>query len=199
MSASRVRARKTVDPTRNWVVVGRERHVAVARDGNLPYPMRALRTLQFLYIRNFMPDRWPMGAPGMARVLPLNLERIGAETRIAYADMDASPTKTWLIAHQDEAAWKWHVDLAFAKRPAEEFYDLRHDPDQTKNLANNLEFAAKKRELADALMKRLRDAGDPRVTGDGTTYDKAPFTDPEPDAPVGAKKGGKKNAKKAGE
>ena len=38
--------------------------------------------------------------------------------------MDASPTKTWLIAHQHDAAWKWHVDTAFAKRPGEELYDL---------------------------------------------------------------------------
>jgi len=189
----------TIDETRDWAIVGRERHVFSAREGNLPYPMRALRTPDFLYVRNFMPDRWPMGAPGMARVLPLNLERIGAETRIAYADMDASPTKTWLIAHQDEAAWKWHVDLAFAKRPAEEFYDLRRDPDQIKNLADNPEYAAKKRELSERLLITLRTAGDPRVTGDGTTYDKPPFTDPEPAAGQGGKKGGKKNAKKAGE
>ena len=52
-----------VDPGRTWVVTGRERHVAAARDGNLPYPQRALRTQDFLYIRNFAPDRWPMGSP----------------------------------------------------------------------------------------------------------------------------------------
>lgn len=185
----------TIDEARDWVIVGRERHVFSAREGNLPYPMRALRTPQYLYVRNFMPDRWPMGAPGMARVLPLNLERIGAETRIAYADMDASPTKTWLIAHQDEAAWKWHVDLAFAKRPAEELYDLRRDPDQIKNLAENPEYAAKKRELSERLLITLRTAGDPRVTGDGTTYDKPPFTDPEPAAGDTSKKGGRKAKK----
>ena len=49
--------------TRTWVVTGRERHVAAAREGNLPYPHRALRTKEFLYIRNFAPDRWPMGDP----------------------------------------------------------------------------------------------------------------------------------------
>ncbi|HVW35975.1 MAG TPA: sulfatase, partial [Pirellulales bacterium] len=52
-----------VDPKRNWVVTGRERHVAAAREENLPYPQRALRTNDFLYIRNFKPDRWPLGAP----------------------------------------------------------------------------------------------------------------------------------------
>ena len=53
-----------VDPGRTWVVTGRERHVAAAREGNLPYPHRALRTADFLYVRNFAPDRWPMGDPG---------------------------------------------------------------------------------------------------------------------------------------
>ncbi|MBI5768782.1 MAG: sulfatase [Verrucomicrobia bacterium] len=183
-----------IDPTRDWVIVGRERHVWLAREGNLPYPMRALRTPDFLYVRNFMPDRWPMGAPGLAAAQPLDLNRIGAETRIAYADMDASPTKTWLIAHQNDAEWKWHVDIAFAKRPGEELYDLKNDPDQIKNLAADPAFAAKKKELADRLMKTLTAAGDPRVTGDGSTYDKSPFTDAEQPAADGSKKKGKKKA-----
>ena len=44
-----------VDATRDWSVSGRERHVGIAREGNLPYPMRSLRTPDFLYIRNFAP------------------------------------------------------------------------------------------------------------------------------------------------
>lgn len=52
-----------IDPTRTWVITGRERHVASAREGNWPYPMRAFRTADFLYVRNFAPDRWPMGSP----------------------------------------------------------------------------------------------------------------------------------------
>ncbi|HEU5430841.1 MAG TPA: sulfatase, partial [Thermomicrobiales bacterium] len=52
-----------VDPSHTWVVTGRERHVAAAREENKPYPQRALRTRDFLYIRNFRPDRWPLGAP----------------------------------------------------------------------------------------------------------------------------------------
>lgn len=52
------------DPARTGVVTGRERHVQDAREGNVPYPQRALRTREFLYIRNYEPDRWPMGDPG---------------------------------------------------------------------------------------------------------------------------------------
>ena len=29
------------------------------------YPARAVRTEQFLYIRNYRPDRWPAGDPEM--------------------------------------------------------------------------------------------------------------------------------------
>ena len=50
-----------VDPTRDAVFVGRERHVAHVREGNLPYPQRAIRTRDHLYIRNFQPERWPLG------------------------------------------------------------------------------------------------------------------------------------------
>ncbi len=56
-------ASSQIDPTRTFIVTGRERHVGSAREGNLPYPTRAIRTKDFLYVRNFAPDRWPMGAP----------------------------------------------------------------------------------------------------------------------------------------
>lgn len=180
-----------VDPARNWSVSGRERHVGIAREENLPYPMRSLRTPDFLYIRNFAPDRWPMGAPyGAAESTP-DLKAVDNNTRAAFPDMDASPTKTWLVAHQHESQWKWHFDLAFARRPAEELYDLKNDPDQVKNLAADPAFAARKRELSDRLMKLLKAANDPRVTGDGKTFDQPPFSDPE----QAGGKGGKKKAK----
>jgi arylsulfatase A-like enzyme len=177
-----------VDATRDWAVIGRERHVGAAREGNLPYPMRALRTRDFLYIRNFAPDRWPMGAPYTAADAVPNLVAVDKDTRAAYPDMDASPTKTWLVAHGRDAQWKWHYDLAFAKRPSEELYDLKHDPDQVKNLATEPAFAAKKQELSARLMKILTEANDPRVTGDGGTFDRAPYSDPEQ---VGQGKAGK--------
>lgn len=182
-----------VDATRDWSVSGRERHVGIAREGNLPYPMRSLRTPDFLYIRNFAPDRWPMGAPYSASESTPDLKAVDTNTRAAFPDMDASPTKTWLIAHQHEAQWKWHYDLAFAKRPAEELYDLKNDPDQVKNLAADPAFATQKRAQSERLMKLLKDANDPRVTGDGSTFDKPPFSDPEQTG--GGKAGKKKNVK----
>jgi N-sulfoglucosamine sulfohydrolase len=167
-----------IDPERNWVIGGRERHVATAREDNLPYPMRCLRTPEFLYIRNFAPDRWPMGAPYSATATGSPpAEELEKNTFVAYPDMDASPTKAWLILHQNEPQWKWHFDRAFGKRPAEELYDLRKDPDQTQNVAADPAYAAQQEKLAADLMKKLKEAADPRVTGGGLTFDQSPFTD----------------------
>jgi hypothetical protein len=85
-----------VDPDRTFVITGRERHVATSREGKLPYPQRAIRIKDFLYIHNFAPDRWPMGDP--QGLDDLNAEAPSAEdltwnTRVAYPDLDASPTK----------------------------------------------------------------------------------------------------------
>eukprot|EP01050_Picozoa_sp_SAG11_P010701 SAG11_NODE_1087_length_5925_cov_2.708376_8_plen_130_part_00 len=44
-----------VEAWRDFVVSGRERHVAMARDGFLPYPQRSLRISGFIFIINFEP------------------------------------------------------------------------------------------------------------------------------------------------
>ena len=178
-----------VDAERTWVITGRERHVDVAREGFLPYPMRAFRTKDFVYIRNFAPERTPMGdaqkalSPDAATITALE-----TNTRVGFADMDASPTKAWIVAHREDPKWKWHYEHAFGKRPAEELYDLRKDPDQVKNIASDPAYAKTKADLSAQLMKRLTDAKDPRVTGDGKTFDRPPFTDESPDPPASEKK-----------
>ncbi|HEV7222141.1 MAG TPA: sulfatase, partial [Pirellulales bacterium] len=138
-----------VDPQRTWVVTGRERHVAAAREGNLPYPQRALRTQDFLYIRNFKPDRWPLGAPyAVTETATPSAKDLENNTFAAFPDMDASPTKAWLVAHRRDPRWKRQYDDAFAKRPGEELYDLRKDPDEMTNVAADPVYAETKRELA---------------------------------------------------
>lgn len=178
-----------VDPTRNWVIVGRERHVDRAREGNLPYPMRGLRTPDFLYIRNFESDRWPMGHPGSLQqgVVPTE-EALTENTYAAFADMDSSPTKAWLVAHRDEPAWRRFYEFAFAKRPQEELYDLRVDPQQIHNVAGEERYAAEKKKLSDDLLSKLSAAGDPRIVGRPVSFENPPFTDLQ--AP-GAKRGKK--------
>ena len=67
-----------MDPTRDYVIVGRERHTD-GREGGVGYPSRAIRTDAFLYIRNFRPDRWPAGDPE------------------DYSDIDGGPTKYYMM------------------------------------------------------------------------------------------------------
>ena len=178
-----------VDPSRTWVVTGRERHVAAAREGNLPYPQRALRTRDFLYIRNFRPERWPLGAPyGVTETAAPSAQEMANNTFAAFPDMDASPTKAWLVEHRHEPQWRAFYDYAFAKRPGEELYDLRSDPDEIVNVAGDPAYAETKRELAERLLKILTDARDPRVTGDRETFERSPFTDAEPPRPAPRRK-----------
>jgi N-sulfoglucosamine sulfohydrolase len=170
-----------VDASRTWVISGRERHVAFANENNLPYPQRALRTREFLYIRNFAPERWPLGTPH--RVTQTSVpeqEELESETYAAFADMDASPTKAWLVLHRNDAQGKRFYDIAFARRPAEELYDLIKDPHQLKNVAADPAYAKDRARLQAQLMKILTDAGDPRVAGDGKTFERPPFSNPSP-------------------
>jgi N-sulfoglucosamine sulfohydrolase len=176
-----------IDPSRNWVITGRERHVEDARDGFRPYPMRALRTRDFVYIRNFAPDRWPMGTAKRALDAGVSDQTLEMETRVGFADMDSSPTKAWLIRHRQEPDGKKFFQLAFGLRPAEELYDLRRDPDQLHNVAADPAYTATKTKLAEQLLSTLTAAQDPRVSGDGQTFERAPFTDPV--EPEGAGKG----------
>ena len=167
-----------IDPTRDHVITGRERHVGAARAGNLPYPQRALRTDTHLYIRNFAPDRWPMGDPGPAEgPEPPDEAALTTDTRLAFADMDAGPTKAWLVRHGREPEWHAYHERAFGRRPAEELYDLRQDPHQLVNLATDPAHAGTRTRLAEQLMSELKAAGDPRVTGDGLAFERPPFTD----------------------
>jgi uncharacterized sulfatase len=158
-------------------LLGRERHFRTARAGNLPYPQRGLRTADFLFIRNFAPDRWPMGDPALVTPSP---DEIRGNTEATFPDMDASPTKAWLIEHRDDPAVAPYYHAAFAKRPGEELYDLRVDPGQRRNVAYAPEYAATREALAKQLLTELTALGDPRVTMDPAPYDLPPFTDVQP-------------------
>lgn len=168
-----------VDPERTWVITGRERHVANAREGQLPYPQRALRTKDFLYIHNFKPDRWPMGTPtGITDITAPDREALTENTFAAFGDLDASPTKAWIVENRNEPGMGKYYDYAFAKRPQEELYVISKDPDQIHNMADNPEYAAVRDQMREQLMTELKQVEDPRVTGDGMTFEKPPFSGP---------------------
>jgi len=159
---------------RGWALIGRERHFVFARDGNLPYPIRALRTADFLYVINFKPDRWPEGAPfAVTADSAPSFEEIARKSSLAFPDMDSSPTKAWLVEHRNEPELQAFLDFAWGKRPAEELYDLKKDPNQMTNLAANPEYAKTREDLRKRLMDELRANHDPRLDQDA--FDKPPY------------------------
>ena len=158
---------------RGWALIGRETHVNTAR-GGLPYPTRALRTEDYLVIVNFAPDRAPMGDPlKLADPEPPTHAQIENNTRLTFGDVDAGPTKAWMVKHRNDPEYKRYWDLGFGPRPREEFYDLTSDPHQINNLADNQAYDAIRNALRELLMDELRENRDPRLEGD--TFDKPPY------------------------
>ncbi len=164
-----------VDPKRDHVLTGKERHVPCQETGMGGYPMRAIRTHNFLYIRNFKPDRWPAGdAKGYAQPVKIVVSRpLG--TFYGYGDIDAAPTKSYMLKYRNDPKVGRLFELALGKRPAEELYDLRKDPDQLNNVAEKTNYARVKGKLATALMAELKATKDPRVLGKGDAFDKYPY------------------------
>ncbi len=128
-----------------------ERHTWCRPDG-ATYPARAIRTKDYLYIRNSEPDRWPTGGPEFV-----------SSNKTFHGDVDACPTKTFLVERQAELSREY--ELGFGKRPAEELYRIADDPGQVRNLAGDPAHASAKAELSDRLEAYLRATGDPRIEG----------------------------------
>ncbi len=164
-----------VDKDRNFVVTGRERHVANVRVGAVPYPQRAIRTKDYLYILNFEPERWPMGNQGELEKKELDFDLLANNTFVAFGDYDASPTKAWIIKNRKLPGNDIYFQFAFGKRPKEELFEIKNDPFQINNLAENKDYAEIKNELNNKLMGILKSTGDPRVTDDGQTFEKMPY------------------------
>ena len=160
-----------VDAGRKYVLTGRERH-SHARPDNLGYPSRAIRTRDYLYIRNFKPERWPAGNPP------------------GYYDYDNSPSKLFLLEKKNE--WPKQFNLAFSKRPAEQLYDIKKDPGCINNVAEDPAYLKIKKELSKILFDELKKQGDPRVTGNGDIFESYPRFGPMRDFP-GFKKRGEYN------
>jgi N-sulfoglucosamine sulfohydrolase len=151
-----------VESERDAVFCGRERHTS-ARYDNLTYPMRSVRTHEFLFIANFRSERWPAGAPQ-------SLDRDGDLLPIthpgsSFADIDPSSSKEFLIGNRDHEKYRAFYLGAVGKRPAEELFDIRKDPGCLVNLAADPGHVGIRNALAARLEKHLQETGDPRVTG----------------------------------
>lgn len=141
-----------IQPERNFIATGRERHAYVRKNG-AGYGSRAYRTNDYLYIRNYDAENWPAGDP------PL------------FGDVDAHmlqypcPTKMELLINKDKENIKPLFELAFARRPAEELYDLKKDPYQMNNVAQDAEQEAVLSDLSKKLTEHLKQTGDSRELG----------------------------------
>ena len=141
---------------RSFVIFGKERHVPSQEAPDVGgFPMRAIRTADFLLIENFRPDRWPNGTPNYQK----------AQIPYAwYADTDSGPTKSYIVDNRDkdeshQRAWQ----LCFGKRPRLELYDVGIDPEQLNNVAENPEYLKALSQLRKKLHSELVDLEDPRA------------------------------------
>lgn len=148
---------------RSRVFTERERHAQV-RAGNLSYPVRAVRDSQYLYLRNFEPDRWPAGDP--ETVLSVG----------QYGDVDNSISKFLVLDREGQTKPIDYYGLTFAKRPAEELYDVSKDPYQLSNLAGDPAKQDILEERRRVLSEWMQSTSDPRADGPTDFYDKARYT-----------------------
>ena len=133
---------------RDVMLAGKERH-DIGRVHDWGYPVRAIRTKDFLYVHNFMPDRWPAGDP---------------ETD--FGNCDPGPTKEVI-----KVLGGYYYDLCFGKRQADELYRLSDDPECVKNLANDLAFKDVMEDLRYRMMGLLKEEEDPRALGHFEVFD----------------------------
>ncbi|MGK0187801.1 MAG: N-sulfoglucosamine sulfohydrolase [Verrucomicrobiales bacterium] len=167
--------------TRAWqtaVFSARERHSS-SRFHSLGYPQRCIRTKDYLYIRNFAPERWPAGPARKFATAKFRPDGSIASSKPgpdhgAYHDIDACPTLTFLIEQRSDAAIDRYLKLATERRPAEELYAIGSDPACLKNLADDPAFANVSEQLGDRLNSYLSQTADPRVTGNGDVWESYP-------------------------
>jgi arylsulfatase A-like enzyme len=133
---------------RKEMLVGKERH-DLGRPHDWGYPVRAIRTTDFLYCHNYNPERWPACNP---------------ETGIG--NCDPGPTKDWIVAEHGK-----FFDLCFGFRPEEELYNIALDPECLHNLAKDTQYAQTRQELRKRLDTALVQEKDPRALGNAAIFD----------------------------
>jgi N-sulfoglucosamine sulfohydrolase len=117
-------------------------------DGNMNiYPIRALRTANWKYIRNLHPE--------FKHTTHIDLAHKN-ETRPGCW---GGYWESWLYATRTNAAALKIVN-AYHQRPTEELYDLANDPNEQRNLASKPEHAARLKEFRAQLETWMRDQND---------------------------------------
>ena len=138
---------------RDVMLIGKERH-DIGRPNDLGYPVRAIRTKDFLYVHNYHPELWPAGNP---------------ETD--FGNCDPSPTKEVI-----KLLGGHYYDLSFGRRLPDELYRLSDDPECVRNLANDLAFKEVVEELRYKMVTLLKNEGDPRALAQPEAFDPYKYT-----------------------
>jgi N-sulfoglucosamine sulfohydrolase len=149
-----------VDHSRDHVFFGKERH-----NPDEFFPMRAIRTDDFLYIHNFNPDvprRWTYSKP----------PQVIARDHPTFEKYASDYPAQYLIRARDKPEVSRLFDLAYGPQPSEELYDVKNDEFQLNNLADDPRYAAVKAELKAKLFAYLTKTGDPRMGEDPDIFDR---------------------------
>ncbi len=157
-----------IEPGRDAVFSARERHSS-SRYNNLGYPQRAMRTHDYLLIWNCTPDRWPAGDPR-----GLNNDGSLAPEHSAYFDIDHCPTLSLMTDHPDDPHLSHFLNLAIAKRPEYELFNIKTDPSCLTNLADDPAHQKTFEALKSKLNQTLTSTSDPRILGTGEIFETYP-------------------------
>ncbi len=148
-----------VNPNRDFVLIGKERHdIGRPKDGG--YPIRGLVKGEMMYLQNFETDRYPGGNPVTG-----------------YLNCDGSPTKTEILKLRTQIPMQHYWKLAFGKRPKEELYNLKTDPECMLNLASEKKHQKIKAILKKEMTDKLTIQKDPRILGNGAIFDTYKYAD----------------------
>ena len=138
------------------VFLSREKHYFPNQEREVSeesYPMRAVRTKDFLYIRNIKPERWPGITP------------------LANSEMEAQLLNYESYPKDSQVYIK---GLAFGKRQAEELFDIANDPHNLNNLADDHNYLKLKNELKGKLYEWMVEVKDPMVDETEIIFDLYP-------------------------
>ena len=151
------------------VFSGRERHSS-SRYQNMSYPQRMMRRGDFLIIWSAKPDLYPAGSPQNI------VEGELSAPHSAYFDIDDCMIKRELIAKRDDPYISQFFHLAVDKRPEWQFFNVKEDPENLNDLANDPDHAKIYAEYKKQLTDTLSETGDPRVSDYGYVWEDYPRT-----------------------
>lgn len=137
----------------------RERHSS-SRYNNRTYPIRSMRTEDYILIWNARPERWPAGHPAGFK---------GAT--FGYYDIDACPSKTFLWENRTDPDIGPYFHLAVDKRPEWELYEVKIDPGNLHNLYLDSQYTSQLKMLQKTMLDYLQKTRDPRVIDGGDIYE----------------------------